>query len=672
MLNKEINGYKIDKFKGRGGFGEVYHAAKNGKDFAIKFIKKDYIFREYEEARLRREISALKKVKSPYTVKYFEDGEYVENFTTYHYIVMEYVEGQTLRSLLREGEAWPEDKAIALITDILKGLDAIHKEKIIHRDLKPENVIIRPDGRVKILDYGLSKIIDYSSITQAGLPIGTFFYMSPEQVRGDKPIRSGSDYYSIGVMLLELLTERILFYPATNAEITYNTIHVKPPYPSEYNPSISNHLENTILKLLEKEVHKRFSSTKEIVDSLHKKPHAKSVKVDKKVKFYPRFIQTDTAVAETFLKSEKIDGANFPINLHSKYGRLLKCFSEAASELDFFADPGTNRLTFSSFRKTKGLVALPYAPSGYDPLDADDFSEPKFLKKFVEKTIELQIANGCSVITAPFFYFENTNDDWFVVNIKLLKESVDYIDQKYPQYKISGAICTNAELLCRKKERIKIIENYSHCKTDFLQFYVDKISENIVDAQLYNFILTAHEIKRFSGTKLVACRVPAIAQGLLTIGFDAITSGLGVLESFDKGVIVKDEGMARMPTRFYFPDLLTTISLTSKTKTYEDIISLESVVKKEAEKTKFQFSCKCPGCSHESLSESYQKPRLHFLYARNNELAELNTVSTSKRKDFFLTRIDKAYALQNLLVGHGVKLSSPNYLLTWKEILKKF
>jgi len=316
---------------------------------------------------------------------------------------------------------------------------------------------------------------------------------------------------------------------------------------------------------------------------------------------------------------------------------------------------------------------LPYAPDGFDPLDGDDFKDISSIKKFVEKVINLQIANGCSVLTAPFFYFENIGDDWFDINIKMLKESIDLIRRKYPQYKISGAICTNAEIFCRKKERSAIINQYGHCDPDFLQFYIDKICENTVDAQIYNFIKAALEIKNFNKTKIVACRVPAVAMGLLTVGFDAITSGLAVLESFDKGVITKEEDSARMPTRRYFPELLLSVSMTSKTKLHEEILAIESQIKKDNPKIKFNFECNCPGCQkNPMLSDIFQKPRLHFLCIRGMEIKELNDIKTSEQKKYFFARIDKAYYLQKELIKNGLKLNSPEYLMTWKDILKRF
>lgn len=669
MLNKVIDGYKVVSYLGKGGFGLVFKAEKDGQFYAIKFIRTDIIRNDIDLQRIEREIAALSKVDSPHAVKYFEHGFYEEAYVKYRYIVMEYLDGKTLREVLSERAVPYEQKeAIEITKSILAGLTDIHAKNIVHRDLKPENIFVTSDG-IKILDYGLSKIIDYSSITQTGAALGTFFYMSPEQIRGNKPVNHTSDFYSIGVMLYEMLTSKILFYPASDAEIIYKTINEKPPFPSTLNPKISNNVENAILKLLEKDSFKRYKTIPEIIDALEKKSKDRDAAKADRLKFYPRFIQTDTEITKAYLDKHTLDGADFPINLHAGYKQLHGILRSKASSMDFFADPGTNRLTFSNFTETSGLVKLPYAPSGFDVLDIADFPDRASIRLYAEKVIDLQVANGCTVLTAPFFWFDNVKDDWFTINIKLLREGSEYVRERYPQYQYSGAICTQAEILCRKSERETIIEDYGNCDIDFLQLYVDKIYEDTTEVQLFNFITTGLSIKEYSKAKIIACRVPSIGLGLLTVGFDAVTSGLAVLDSFSKGVITK-EGEARSTTRHYFPDLLKAV--TTKSRVEQDIISQEAALHKQLPHLSFGLTCRCDGCVHDTLTDVFQKPRLHFLCARNVELSEINALSSKDRKKHFMARIDKAYELQTQLISNGIKLDSPKYLQSWKEILGKF
>jgi hypothetical protein len=163
---------------------------------------------------------------------------------------------------------------------------------------------------------------------------------------------------------------------------------------------------------------------------------------------------------------------------------------------------------------------------------------------------------------------------------------------------VAGAVI--GRILCDPRAQCNC--ETGHCNTDYMLFYIDKIYENTNDGQLYNFILTARSIKEFSKTKIVACRVPTVALGLLAIGFDAITSGLGVIDNFTKAIIIKDDE-GRMPTRHYFPELLSCILISPKTKLYEDILSMEEVLTTEYPKMDIKLSCSCDGCVHESMTD---------------------------------------------------------------------
>lgn len=128
---------------------------------------------------------ALKSVSHPNVVSYIDDGEFIDNGVKYLYVVMDYVDGQDLAHYIQSTDTSP-DEAIVIFKDILSGVEAIHKRNIVHRDLKPANIYITSTGQIKILDFGLSKLIDFTSITSTGAEIGSPLYMSPEQVKDGK------------------------------------------------------------------------------------------------------------------------------------------------------------------------------------------------------------------------------------------------------------------------------------------------------------------------------------------------------------------------------------------------------------------------------------------------------------------------------------------------------
>lgn len=675
MEGKDVNGYLVGDYIGRGSFGTVYKATKDGQTLAIKFIDKLNIAERYDSPkRLDREIEALKRVQTPYAVRYVDDGDFTENHIDYKFIVMEYVKGKTLDKIFEEEPLpWSTDRAVSFIKELLTGLDMVHSQRLVHRDLKFDNIAICDDGQLKIIDYGLSKIIDFSTLTQSGMMIGAPHFMSPEQILDGKHISYLSDYYAVGVILYALITGQLLFESTSHQEITYKTVNVKPPLPSIYNPKIPTHVENAVIRLLSKQAYERYKTSKEIINALTVETTVQLSTGVNKVKYYPRLMTGDTKIIETLLDITELDGVDYPIHEHKPSKRLDTALKSKKEALDFMADPGTNRMVYTGFRKTISLKNLPYAPQGYNPYEVEDFEDLEKVRDFVKSVIDLQVVNGCNIVTAPYFYFSSASDDWFKVNVQLLRASNAYIRAQYPSYRLSATICTSAETLSRKKEQKAILENYTGVDYEFMQLYVDSIQESTNDAQLYNYIQTGLKIKEFTGAKLIACRVPAVGLGLLTVGFDAITSGLAVLDTFNKAIIEKEKDIPQMPIKHYFPDLLMAVTLKKPSGLVDDIMGYEEELKEDFPQFSINLSSKVPESVRDGLSENNQVPKLDFLISRTSEISEINAADIQQRRDNFLKRIDQAIELRRALVKRGVKLgNTTDGLKVWKDVLKQF
>ena len=262
MIGKVIDNYKILQQIGSGAFGHTYRVRKEDKIFAMKILKPEALSNEYQSGgfkRFNREIRSLQKVDSPYVVKYFDNGVWIDNDIEHFYIIMEYVLGSDFQRYLNNNKDSlinNEELLKQILSGILNGLSAIHEKNIIHRDLKPANIFICENLKVKLLDFGLVKMLDYSSITTHGKLVGTPLFMSPEIIEG-KPIDFRSDLYSFGVLLYYLLTGQ---YPFTgeNIFVLLNNIIKNPPKRISDNfLNISNVFENLILKLLEKQPYLR-------------------------------------------------------------------------------------------------------------------------------------------------------------------------------------------------------------------------------------------------------------------------------------------------------------------------------------------------------------------------------------------------------------------------------
>lgn len=674
MENSNVDGYIVGEFIGRGSFGIVHKATKDGATYAIKLIDMQYIASAYDTPRrLDREIEALKRIKSPYTIEYIADGYFTHNHVQYKYIVMEYVEGKTINEIIASKPLpWSEQESKDFILELLKGIDEVHKNNIVHRDLKLDNIAICQNDQLKIIDYGLSKIIDFSRITKTGTQVGAPYYMAPEQIMDGKNVTYVADYYAIGVILYLLTTGKLPFDSTSAVEIAYKTVHVKPATPASLSPALSSAMDNTIMQLLEKEPIKRFANTNDIIASFEATISKSEGLKGGRLKFYPRLMPAEATIMELFLVDNKVDGVDFPVHSHSGSKKLIKLLRDKNSSIDFFSDPGTNRLAFSSFSDTKSLKALPYAPSGYDPLNFDDFDSPEKIKAFAKQVIDFQIATGCTVITAPFFYFENTGDDWFTINIQMLRASADYIYDEYPGYKLCATICTNAEALTRPRERAKILEHYGHCKYDFCEMLVDKITEKSNASRINAYIEVGLAIKNFTGAQIIAGRVPAVAQGLLAIGFDAFTSGLAVLDSFERTILDK-EGMVTMPIKHYFPDILLAVPVKPTAGLREDIMSYEQQLRVDFPDYSINLHSVVPTDLKAKVSSNNGLPKLEFLFSRGEEIAELNAEKSDKRADLFDARLDKAIAIRkHLIKQYGLRIESTDGLSTWKEVLASF
>lgn len=249
-----LDRYRIDLKVGEGGMGQVFRAYDSyaGEDVAVKILKDELALKMTYLRRFRREIKSGGMLDHPGIVKILDEGEVGGK----PFLVMEYVVGLNLRK-------WVRDKRndIPLVLEkfemICRAIDYAHKYGIIHRDLKPENVLVTYDGKVKIMDFGLARRIDETSmITSPGTFIGTVAYTSPEQASG-KEIDYRCDLYAIGVMMFELLSGKLPFKGEDPIGVLFQHIHNKPPSCREYNRNIPEILERFIRKVLAKEPAKR-------------------------------------------------------------------------------------------------------------------------------------------------------------------------------------------------------------------------------------------------------------------------------------------------------------------------------------------------------------------------------------------------------------------------------
>jgi serine/threonine protein kinase len=261
LLPDELTGHTIDgRYRleapiGKGGVGTVYRAARLliGDHVAIKVLHGNQVSALHEAERFQREAQAAARLKHPNAVSIYDFGISTDGL---QYLVMELVEGQSLRQMIKSQGSFSPSSAAEIIAQVASALDEAHRQNIIHRDVKPDNIIINSTHiglRVKVLDFGIAKLRDQaeSNLTQTGSVVGTPHYMSPEQCMGEE-IDSRSDIYSLGIVLYEMLCGVVPFNSPASTAVVVQHVTQPPPSLRAINPHVPPAIEAVVLHALEK------------------------------------------------------------------------------------------------------------------------------------------------------------------------------------------------------------------------------------------------------------------------------------------------------------------------------------------------------------------------------------------------------------------------------------
>ena len=636
IVGQVINGYLFEEALGSGSFGAVYRVSKENNVYAAKVLSETYILDEFknEQNRITREIDVLKNVKGENLIKYQEDFCFKNEFGIMEYvIVMEYFSGRTLRSFLRNDVEL--ETLIRIFVSVLYGVRDLHNTiienaGIIHRDLKPDNIMIDDNLNVKIIDYGLSKIIDFSSITSTGTQIGSPLYMSPEQLKDSKHIDYRADIYALGIILYEMLTKNIPYKASTLPELLMKILNDPIIPPKQYNPTISDGLENIIFKATAKEPFARFQTVDEFIDAFDKKNiQEELVTVGK----YYAWVYREKDVTEQFEKVNKAD-IIYPIHVQNWMKRLHLHFANNNFE-NVIIDPSTQRLSYVAFGNTKGLVELPYAPEK-GVISLEYLHNPQKRKEYIDKWYAT-VSIGQKLIL-PYHYISNTDypvekvDDWIRMNIQLIDESSQMVEEgkeKYAMISIGlGHLVFQAD---------KILSYFVHAKVDGFIVQVSDMKQ-LNEQSLGSYLEFMVDLQKYTSKPVIALKVP-IPLGLTLIakGIHGFSLGLASIDYFDEQYIKEEKDSFNLYSKFYFPQVLSFLTYPKK-----DTFAFEQIYN-------YFGGCDCKWCNGKSAIEigtGDKGVQLHHWQMMIEEVDKFNQYEGEERIAYLRERID--VALKNL------------------------
>ena len=263
--NKISDRYLIKKHIGHGGMADVYLAYDEvlNREVAIKMLRKDMLLDPIALLRFKHEACASSKLIHPNIVEIYDVNEYNEK----QYIVMEYVPGQTLKQLINDRIQLSINETISIAMQLSNAIGHAHEQKVIHRDIKPQNIIVKSDGTIKILDFGIAQFQDSIQLTTNHAVMGSIHYLAPEVLNGDLATEQ-SDIYSIGIVLFELLTGTVPFKDDKLVNIALKHINERIPNINMYNKEVPLNICNIIYKATSKKLENRYTNSYEIYNDL--------------------------------------------------------------------------------------------------------------------------------------------------------------------------------------------------------------------------------------------------------------------------------------------------------------------------------------------------------------------------------------------------------------------
>ncbi len=260
--------YALEASVGQGGMATVFRARRlrDGAVVAVKVLREPYADDRELVERFQREAHAASSLVHPNVVRVLDSGQDGD----VHFIVMEYVCGEDLKTHLRRNGPLSPERAAQVASEVCAALEYAHGQGIVHRDIKPQNILLGEDGQVRVTDFGIARALSSATITETGTVLGSVHYLSPEQARGE-PVTTASDLYALGCVLYEMVTGRLPFDGDSPIAVALKHLYEEPPAPRQLNPQVPSWLEGVIRRAMAKRPEDRYGSAAEMREDLERR-----------------------------------------------------------------------------------------------------------------------------------------------------------------------------------------------------------------------------------------------------------------------------------------------------------------------------------------------------------------------------------------------------------------
>lgn len=448
MFKQLSEKYNVLELIGQGGMGEVYRAIHKGlnRTVAIKMLSPEIMDNKEFRKRFQQEAQIIAQLDHKNIIKVYDIDTYDNKLC----IIMECIDGESLESILKKTEKFDITHSIELTIEIAQALDYAHNRGIIHRDIKPDNIMLDKSGNVKLMDFGIARMVDATLNTQTGLSMGTPKYMSPEQAEGKK-VKKTTDIYSLGIILYRLVAGKVPFDADNFVAIAMMHIKELPVPPEKLNSKIDKKLSTIILKCIEKNETDRFQSCRELSDAL----------AEYKFSMLQRDVTRTIKDEKLIPSTTKMTSDTLPFESSEKKSQMIESTKEKGVQLK-----SKTKIFYYIFGIIVLLIFLSY--SAFLIYKSEKKSKPEKEITLSEKIVEKKSSSEDSSLDKSL---ESLKTKWETIKFsdnleeksQLLKELVNYYPVENGSKEWKKAY---GELLCfegiKNNDKDKLIEGKKH------------------------------------------------------------------------------------------------------------------------------------------------------------------------------------------------------------------